>query len=116
MKYEDALKLWGAQKLTAMVNDQTGYVPRERYQYNTVTQQFDFIERTVDPATVKVEMEFDPGYSYSEYTAQDPKTDLVISGTDNEGDFRRLEIPAKEFDFATVLGEIVAVADGTVTS
>jgi hypothetical protein len=89
MQFEQALKIWGADKIGS-----------------------------VDPDSVKVSMEFDQGYAccggrdencYCSY-AQSPSANIVIiSGT------RRHEISADDFDFAEVLSEIVQAGNGTLT-
>jgi hypothetical protein len=93
MQYEKALKVWGAKRLST---------PR----------------KTVNPDVVRVEMEFDEGYAccggtdpncYCSY-AQFPSAKVVIMAGKE-----RQTIDVTDFDFAEILGEIVAAADGMIT-
>jgi len=102
MKYEDALKEWGARKL------QTTY-------YAMTTE--------VDRDTVKVEMDFDAGdpccggYNPDCYCsmATSPSAHVTITGRSGR---KRLTttVEASSFDFVTVLKELVEVAEGTMTA
>lgn len=89
MQFEQALKVWGAEKLGK-----------------------------VDVDSVKVVMEFDEGYAccggrdedcYCSY-AQSPSANIVITSGN-----KRCEISADDFDFAEVLSEIVQAGNGTLT-
>jgi hypothetical protein len=92
MQFEKALKVWGAAKLS---NDKV----------------------TVNPDTVTVMTDFNEGYAccggsdpdcYCSY-AESPSAHVVImSGS------RRYEIDLEDFDFATILGEIVQAGNGTL--
>lgn len=113
MQYEEALKRWGAAKLTE-AQRRYGQPP----------------EVILD--TVQVKFNFDEGYPccggrdpdcYCSM-AESPSADVQISGQlvgarrDELGGERwplRLKMSTEEFDFVTVLKEIVAVAEGTVT-
>lgn len=97
MHYEEALKLWGARRLTKA----TGY--------------------TVEPHTVHVRMVFTEGFPccggsnpdcYCSF-ATSPSANVAISGTDTKGRPQCTTIDADSFDFAEVLGEIVEAA-GTI--
>lgn len=99
MNYEDALKVWGEQKLN------------EYYKNGPYT-------------SVTVTMEFDEGYAccggsdphcYCSF-AESPKAYVEIAGTDNKGRRQRREIDSWSFDFASILREIVVAGGGTVTS
>ena len=105
MKYEDALKAWGYAILVAKREGESRWYGRAY--------------PPVDRDLVRVEMDFDEGFSccggtdpncYCSY-AQSPTANVVIT----DGRYRK-EIPADEFDFATVLGEIVAAGGGAVTA
>ena len=105
MQYEDALKVWGAKRL------------REDMGPNTKDDQ-------INLNTVKVEMEFDEGYAccggsdpdcYCSF-AESPSADVVITGVTTGGRERKVSISHWGFDFASILGEIVAAADGAVTT
>lgn len=98
MMYEDALKVWGAQRL------------REA--------NFRVDPSKIDTEKVVVEMQFDEGYAccggydpncYCSF-AESPSANVVISC----GQYRT-EISTDDFDFATILGEIVAAGNGTLT-
>lgn len=103
MQYEDAIRMWGAQKL------------QERYPRGVFSAD-----------SVTVDMEFDPGFAccggsnpdcYCSF-AESPSADVVIKGK-NTALKKPVSVETKishyEFDFATILGEIVAAADGVVT-
>lgn len=96
MKYEDALKVWGASKL--------------RESYRSVSDL-----RVED---VTVEMDFNQGYAccggsdpdcYCSF-AESPSANVAI----RSGKYVTT-ISADEFDFASILGEIVAAGDGMIT-
>lgn len=98
MKYEDALREWGARKLE---------------EYNKVK-----IERY----SVKVDLEFKEGYAccggrdpdcYCSF-AESPSANVEINGVDSKGRRYRREIDHWSFDFATVLKEIIEAGGGTI--
>lgn len=93
MKYEQALKVWGAKRLSNS-------------------------HRTVNPDTVSVTMEFNEGYAccsgrdpdcYCSY-AESPSAHVVISSGKHKE-----EIDVEDFNFVEILGEIVKAADGVLT-
>ncbi|KQO98442.1 hypothetical protein [Leifsonia sp. Leaf264] len=95
MSYEAALKQWGADKLN-------------RY------------GDTVDPADVTVTMNFETGYAccggrdpgcYCS-NATDPVAEVLVDG----GGRKRYRIDLQDFDFVSVLAEIIEAGGGTVTS
>ncbi len=105
MKYEDALKAWGYAILVEKRKDELRLYGHDG--------------TPVDMDRVRVEMDFDEGFSccggtdpncYCSY-AQSPSANVAIT----DGRYRK-EIPADEFDFAKVLGEIVAAGGGAVTA
>lgn len=100
MKYDEALKAWGLLKLA---------------EYN---------HKTIDPDTVSVSMNFDEGFAccgganegcYCSY-AYPPRAEVTVRGY-TKGEYWPCEwsMPADEFDFSTVLKEIVEAANGAVT-
>lgn len=105
--YNDALEAWGAKRLAST--------------YVIDTAQ-------IKPGTVKVEMVFEEGYTccgggnpdcYCSL-AESPSANVLITahmfdGTDGLVRHIRTEIPATEFDFASVLKEIVEAGDGIVS-
>lgn len=103
MHYEEALRLWGARRLEE--RSLTG-------------------KPAVDPTTVVVRMEFNEGYTCCGGTnpncycsfAESPSANVSIAGTDVEGKPRYTTIDHDDFDFAAILGEIVAAAGGSLTS
>jgi hypothetical protein len=93
MNYEQALKVWGAKRLSTS-------------------------NRTVNPDAVSVFMDFDEGYAccggtqegcYCSY-AYGPSANVVISA----GNLRQT-IDVEDFNFIEILGEIVKAADGMIT-
>lgn len=93
MKYEKAIKIWGAERLSN-------------------------VRHTVNPDTVTVTMTFNEGYAccggsdpdcYCSY-AESPSAHVVISS----GKYRE-EINVEDFDFVEILGEIVKAAGGTIS-
>lgn len=93
MKYEKALKVWGANRLSTP-------------------------HRVIDPIDVTVSMEFNEGYAccggtdpncYCSY-AESPSANVVIAA----GKVRET-IDVEDFNFAEVLGEIVKAAGGTIS-
>lgn len=104
MKYEDALREWGARKIEA-----ANWALTEK------------IERS----TVKVEMEFNEGYAccggsdpncYCSF-AESPSATVSITGRTATTSRKVLtaSIDCDSFDFATVLREIVDASGGAVT-
>lgn len=99
MKYEDALKEWGAQKLESTYR------------------------LKVDRKTVRVEMTFKEGYAccggrdpdcYCSF-AESPSASVEVSAAVG-GRMYRYEIDHWSFNFTEVLREIVAAGGGTITS
>lgn len=93
MQFEKALKVWGAERLSTK-------------------------RHTVNPDTVKVEMEFNEGYAccggtdpdcYCSY-AESPSAHVTITS----GKLKD-RINVEDFDFAEILGEIVKAGNGTLT-
>lgn len=104
MKYEEALQAWGLKQL----ND---------HAYNIQAGE------EVLPSTVVVGFEFDRGYAccggrdegcYCSFE-RSPSAAVYITGTMANGMEARHTMNIGDFDFATVLAEIVDAADGTVT-
>lgn len=106
MLYEDALELWGAAKL------------RES---GTLNKDLEF-------KNVRVEMDFNEGYNccggsdpscYCSF-AESPRANVaitgVIVGTHRDGHIATRDIPADDFDFLDVLGEIVRAGGGNLHS
>jgi hypothetical protein len=100
MRYEDALKRWGAQRLAASAR------PFSEVDESTVHVEIEFEEGWSDP---------DPGsYGSFDYSGH---AWVEISGRDTAGkQLSPVQIDKYEFDFAKILGEIVAAGDGAVTS
>lgn len=105
--YERALKLWGVLKLN------------ERYPFKTYGYEY-----VAD--SVKVEIDFDEGYSCCNGTdpdcycslAESPSANVKISANlagEKAGRFASMTIPSYAFDFVTMLKELVDAADGEVT-
>lgn len=93
MNYEKALKIWGAERLSTR-------------------------HRTVNPDTVKVEMEFNEGYAccggtnpgcYCSYAESPSAYVTITSGKLKDS------INVEDFDFAEILGEIVRAGNGNLT-
>jgi hypothetical protein len=93
MQFEQALKVWGAERLSTKTHK-------------------------VDPDTVTVETEFDQGFAccggsnpgcYCSY-AYGPSANVVITA----GKLKET-IDIEDFDFAKILGEIVKAGNGTLT-
>jgi len=99
MHYEEALKAWGAKRLESIRGD------------------------TIDPATVRVRMNFREGFACCGGSnpecycslAESPSAHVEITGIGADGSMRIATIDYDEFDFAAILGEIVAAADGSVS-
>lgn len=100
MKYEDALREWGARRL-----EENGY-------------------GDVDRNSVVVNMEFNEGYAccggrdpdcYCSF-AESPSAEVVITGNAFHMKSARCTISSWSFDFATILKEIVEAGGGSVVS
>ena len=101
MRYEDALKKWGALRLEASGSDLS-------VQLESVTVGFDF----------------NAGYSccggrdpdcYCSF-AESPSANVVISGESTKGNMLQVFISLEDFDFATVLMEIVRAGGGEISA
>lgn len=101
MQYEDALRKWGKAKL-------------EEYHGGGEIQE----------ATVEVKMEFDEGYACCGGSdpdcycslAESPSANVLITGNRMTGGLARREISHYEFDFVTILKELVTTAEGNITA
>ncbi|MCG8926621.1 hypothetical protein [Lentzea sp. CC55] len=103
MQYEDALKAWGARR-----------IERANTRYEVV----------ISPETVSVDMDFSEGVQCCPpgqrdslcycSQAESPRAQVQIWGQDENGGTWCTSIPAADFDFRAVLGEIVAEADGMI--
>lgn len=102
MRYEDALKVWGKKKI-------------EDHAWSTCAP--------VDVDTVKVSMDFYGGYAccggrnadcYCSQAESPRSSVLVEAQEEGTGLWRRYEMDIDDFDFETVLGEILAAADGMI--
>lgn len=109
--YERALGLWGAARLNAHFDRllRSGYPLA--------------VPERVGPEDVRVEFHFEEGYSccggrdpscYCSY-AQSPVAEVRITDT-RPAEGSVVTIDAADFDFTTVLGEIIAAAGGLVSS
>lgn len=103
MKYDEALKLWGASKL------QYAYLPLNN-------------DRDIDVESVNVHMNFNEGYAccggsdpncYCSF-AESPSTNIRITGRTKKYTQLTYDIDVDDFDFATMLKELCEVADGKV--
>lgn len=103
MKYEDALREWGARKIEGYNGDRV----------------------KIDRSTVVVDMEFDEGYAccggrdpdcYCSF-AESPSANVSITGRESVQSRKAYSasIDHYSFDFATILGEIVEASGGAVT-
>lgn len=104
MQFEDALRAWGAARL-AGVRQSSFY--------------WDPLAPSVSIPDITVQFDFNGGFAccggsdplcYCSY-AESPSAHVRIS----DGRYE-VSIPSDEFDFATVLGEIVAAGGGGVTA
>lgn len=99
MQFELALKEWGARKLE---------------QYNRKVE--------IVRESVKVDLEFNEGYACCGGTdpdcycslAESPSASVEINGVNAKGKRYRYEMDNWDFDFATILGEIVEAGGGTI--
>lgn len=101
MNYEEALKVWGAGRLAEVAPA--------------------FHEINLD--SVRVEINFEDGWSdpdLNSYGSQDYSgtcwVEIVGRTLQNPKRTLTVTIPQHEFNFATVLGEIVAAGEGAVTA
>lgn len=104
MKYDEALRLWGKKRIED--HWAGSYRP---------------VELDIDPATVTVTMDFNAGYAccggsdpdcYCSF-AESPSATVKIYGTTRDGwSGYNVDIDADDFDFASVLKEIVEAGDG----
>lgn len=105
MKYEEALRAWGKIRLEAA--------------YNTPKKT-----TVIDANTVEITMDFKEGYACCGGTDpqcycsffESPSANVAISGRDTNGDHFYTSINMQDFDFSTVLKEIVEAGDGSITS
>lgn len=106
MNYEEALKVWGANKLEEWIQ------PSTKSKTSIVLE------------SVKVDLEFDEGYAccggrdpdcYCSF-AESPSANVEINGVDDRGERHNRKISHWDFDFATILKEIVEAGGGTVTN
>lgn len=103
MNYEQAIKIWGKNRIEKYENDP------ERMKYSRRKP----VE--IDVNTVNVDFDFNEGYAccggsdpdcYCSY-AESPSANVSIVGIDTKGTNRYHTISFDEFDFATVLEEIL---------
>ena len=103
MKYEAALKLWGATKVAEC--------------YRMTVEDF-----VLD--SVSVTFDFNEGYAccggrdpdcYCSF-AESPSADVVVDAERKAGGALRWSMDMASFDFATVLEELLIVGDGTITA
>ena len=103
MKYEEALQLWGAGKLASYAK---------------------MMGEDVVLSSVKVEFDFSEGYNccggrdphcYCSF-AESPRADVLITGYTTGDNSVSSTIDIASFDFVTVLGELVALGQGAITS
>ena len=104
MKYDDALKAWGAIRLER----------EHRHGYGG----------HIDRSTVDVQMNFSEGNPCCGGTnpdcycsmAESPRAEVVITGRNRSGWRYTTTISLEDFDFTKILGEIVnATSDNTIT-
>lgn len=114
MRYDQALQLWGARKLDEWAETKAAnlaaWSPWPGNQVEKVRYE------PVDPATVTVSFEFDEGAHYGGSQDYSASASVRITGTGTDQQWHDLHIEPAKFNFAAVLGEIVAVADGTITA
>ena len=109
MRYDEAVKIWGATRLDS--NHRNGWGATCK-------------EPSIDPATVTVRFDFDEGYAccggsnpncYCSF-AESPSAEVAIEGhcgtCDRQVAYR---IDVTDFDFVVVLSEIVDAGNGTLT-
>lgn len=94
MNYQEALREWGALRLERDGRGGSARVDRE-----SVEVRFEFVD--------------EPGYS--EYTLGYSYARVLIFGETVTGAYLEDEMEPKDFDFATVLGEIVAAGGGELS-
>lgn len=105
MKYDEAIKLWGKQKIEGVYMGKLN----------------------IDPETVSVEFDFNEGYAccggrdpdcYCSF-AESPSANVKISGKKTGVKFGQTysyTIDQWSFDFAEILAEIVAIGGGTISA
>lgn len=103
MKYEEALAKWGEQQI------------RKRWYRGTLL--------SIDPATVLVTMKFNRGSYCCDGSdgcycslAEDPSASVSITADTLDGGRVYCTIDLEDFDFFTVLRELVEIADGAITA
>jgi hypothetical protein len=105
MQYEEALRLWGKK----MIEDKGSW--------------FLDMGDKVDPDTVVVTMTFNEGYTCCNGTdpscycsfAESPRADVDIKAMSVNGRCLGTSISVEEFDFVSVLKEIIMIGNGSVT-
>lgn len=99
MKYETALQLWGAEKLSA---------------YNPTLRD------EISLPSVSVNFNFNEGYAccggsdpdcYCSF-AESPSAEAQVTGVTTKGHTLYYRMDVEDFDFATVLGELCSLAKG----
>src|SRR5690606_35478016 len=125
MQYEDALRVWGADRLTAARLERDTYINDLTRRYGSYGPANETVTPVqFDPATVEVKFIYDKGIRCCTTPdplfycpqATEPVAEVSISGVSMNGDRSYATIQAREFDFAAVLAEIIAAGGGTVTS
>lgn len=105
MEYQAALREWGARML------------EERSRYPRMAPG------SVDRGTVRVRMDFREGFAccggsdpdcYCSF-AESPSADVVVEGRTSSGRPCSWSMDAADFDFVTVLREVVEAGGGTLT-
>lgn len=103
MKYEDAIRVWGAYRL------------KNYYGSNLDGDGINF-------DSVEVKFEFEEGFAccggsdpncYCSF-AESPRADVAINGIENKGRYVSMRISIEDFDFATVLRELCEISDGSI--
>jgi hypothetical protein len=135
MQYEEALRKWGAKKLAQQVRYAiVAHNNTKRYDKRVVIYPEPANpEELIDPESIKIEMNFDEGFAccggynpdcYCSF-ASSPKAEVKIRGI-VKSEFKE-ELPGNiyhwleytidlsDFDFVTVLQEILEVAGDTIT-
>lgn len=101
MNYEEALQRWGASKLT---------------------KSYSIVLDDVALGTVRVEMNFNEGYvccggtdpdCYCSF-AESPTAEVVITGKNKNDGYLRYVIDYANFDFKTVLKELLEIGGGSL--
>lgn len=103
MKYEDALRLWGARKIASS--------------YRITVED-------IVLGSVRVDFTFDEGYAccggsdpncYCSF-AESPRAEVAVSASTKSTGTLRWTLDLESFDFATVLSELCETGDGMITS